>query len=248
MSTPECLPTPLPGLDAPALEGVASRRKFLKWSSTAGIALFAAACTERGSLLAPEDAALDRAEGGGYGRSEVVNLGRGDVAVLNYAYALEQLEAAFYTRVAHHSLGTAFTNRKEIAMLREIRAHEVTHREFLQSALGRNAIADLVFDFGAVDFESRESVLGTAATFEDLGVAAYNGAAPLIESTGYLEAAAKIVSVEARHASAIHHVLTHDGSAFAPSPFDGALAPQAVLQAAGAFIVTKIVANHLPSA
>ncbi|HWV65036.1 ferritin-like domain-containing protein [Chitinophaga sp.] len=28
-----------------------------------------------------------------------MSLGSGDVAVLNYAYALEQLEAAFYTQV-----------------------------------------------------------------------------------------------------------------------------------------------------
>jgi hypothetical protein len=42
----------------------------------------------------------------------------------------------------------------------------------------------------------------TAKTFEDLGVAAYNGAGKLIKNIDYLKAAGRIVSVEARHAAA----------------------------------------------
>ena len=34
---------------------------------------------------------------GGAAMAKAVDLGEGDVGILNYAYALEQLEAAFYT-------------------------------------------------------------------------------------------------------------------------------------------------------
>ena len=241
-STPERTPGPPAQLAEPS-----SRRTFLKWSGAAGLAVVAAACADQSSPLAPGEALEARAAGGGLGQSQVVNLGQGDIAVLNYAYALEQLEAAFYTMVVARSFG-AITDPTEREVLRDLRAHEITHREFFELVLGRKAIAELVFDFSSVDFGSRTSVLQTARTFEDLGVGAYNGAAQLLENTDYLLAAGKIVSVEARHASAIRHLLAHDGMAFAPSAFDPALPPSEVLAAADPFIVTKIIANNLPSA
>jgi hypothetical protein len=121
------------------------------------------------------------------------DLGEGDVGVLNYAYALEQLEAAFYTQVIEIPYeGIA---EEETAWLTDIRDHEVEHRDFLKGALAEGAIPDLEVDFSAVDFTSRESVLTTAQTFEDLGVAAYNGAGKLIENVDYLAEAGRIVSV-----------------------------------------------------
>ena len=50
-------------------------------------------------------------------------------------------------------------------------------------------------------------MLGTADVFENLGVAAYNGAGQLIKNVDYLAAAGSIVSVEARHAAAIRDLL-----------------------------------------
>lgn len=229
----------------PAPSAPADRREFLRWSGLS-LAAVAAACADDSPPL-PTDTASARSEGGGLGRSQVVNLGRGDTAVLNYAYALEQLEAAFYTMVVAGSFG-AITDGTERGVLRNLRAHEVVHREFFEAALGKKAIPDLVFDFSAVDFDDRSSVLQTARTFEDLGVAAYNGAAQLLESTELLNFAAKIVSVEARHASAIRHLLAQDGAAFAPDAFDPAFEPSQVLAAADPFIVTKIIANNLPTA
>ena len=99
--------------------------------------------------------------------------------------------------------------------LTDIRDHEVEHRDFLKKALGDKAIPDLEVDFSAVDFTSRDSVLGTAKMFEDLGVAAYNGAGKLIENADYLLAAGTIVSVEARHAAAIRDLLNLNSVAFA---------------------------------
>ena len=57
-----------------------------------------------------------------------VNLGSGDVGILNYAYALEQLEAAFYVQV----VATPYSGMSalETEYLTDIRNHEVGHREF----------------------------------------------------------------------------------------------------------------------
>ena len=56
-------------------------------------------------------------------------------------------------------------------------------------------------------------MLTTAKTFEDLGVAAYNGAGQLLKKEEYLLLAGKIVSVEARHATAIRYLIGMKGTA-----------------------------------
>ncbi|MBU1304629.1 MAG: ferritin-like domain-containing protein [Alphaproteobacteria bacterium] len=177
-------------------------------------------------------------------------LGDGDIGVLNYAYALEQLEAAFYIQVLKTPFSGMQVNDQRI--LTQIRDHEIAHRDFLKKALGRKAIGALEVNFSAVDFASRASVLGTAEVFENLGVAAYNGAGQLISNTDYLVAAGSIVSIEARHAAAISDLLKPfsaeavgrghvDGKGL-----DGALLPSKVLKAAGPFITTPVTAATLP--
>jgi hypothetical protein len=177
------------------------------------------------------------------------DLGEGDVGVLNYAYALEQLEAAFYTQV----LDTPYDGmtEEETSLLTDIRDHEVEHRDFLKSALGDDAIPNLEVDFSAVDFADRASVLGTAMVFEDLGVSAYNGAGKLIEDVAYLAEAGRIVSVEARHAAAIRDLLNPNSVSFAgddvvdENGLDVVNDPAAVLAAADPFITTEVTAMSL---
>ncbi|WP_207632960.1 ferritin-like domain-containing protein [Devosia aurantiaca] len=210
-----------------------SRRLLLKWTgANAGIAVAGAMLPNFGI-----SAAL------------AADLGEGDIGVLNYAYALEQLEAAFYTQV----IETPFEGitDEETDWLTDIRDHEVEHRDFLKEALGEGAIPDLEVDFSAVDFTSRDSVLATAQTFEDLGVAAYNGAGKLIENGDYLLAAGKIVSVEARHAAAIRDLVNMNSVAFAgddvvdENGLDVAKEPAEVLAAADPFITTEVTAEAL---
>ena len=169
-----------------------------------------------------------------------------DTGVLNYAYALEQLEAAFYATVlADDAFETTF-NDDEQQILRDLAAHEAIHRDFLAAALGDAAIPSLEVDFSSVDFADRGSVLRTARTFEDLGVGAYNGAGQYLESGDLLTIAGKIVSVEARHASVVSGLLA-DNAVAGPGVIDAnaldrALAPADVLAAAGPFIVNQISA------
>ena len=182
----------------------------------------------------------------------MVDLGTGDVGILNYAYALEQLEAAFYTQVMTTPYGGMSDAEKTI--LTDIRDHEIIHREFFKAAIpAASRIGDLTPNFSAVNFTDRASVLNTAKTFEDLGVSAYNGAGNLLKSADYLLLAGKIVSVEARHAATIRDLLNPKSADFAgddvvtpANGLDVVRKPAQVLPAAQPFVKNPITGANLP--
>jgi hypothetical protein len=130
----------------------------------------------------------------------------GDLAILNYTYALEQLEAAFYTQLIQTPYSGITAD--ETALFTSIRDHEIVHREFFKTALGDNAISELVIDFSTIDFTQKANVFAAAKVFADLGVRAYNGVGYLITTEVYLTIIGKIVSVEARHAALIGNMIT----------------------------------------
>ena len=217
---------------------VVNRRFFLRSAGVAAAtgAFVMSACTDKEKDVTPAD--------------QVVDLGSGDIGILNYAYALEQLEAAFYMQVIMTPY--AGMTAAETSILTDIRDHEIIHREFFKAALGASAIPGLAVNFSSIDFKSRASVLGTAKVFEDTGVAAYNGAGKLIKDGGYLLLAGKIVSVEARHAAIIRDLLNPNTIDFAgddvidSNGLDLAKSPSMILPAVAPFITTKISANNLP--
>lgn len=208
-----------------------SRRKFLNFAGASTGLVLLAACSKNDN--------------------NGVDLGSGDTGILNYAYALEQLEAAFYIQVVAKSFYTGAT-ANEKSLLTDIRDHEIAHRELFKAALGGSAIQALEVDFSSVNFADRASVLGTAKAFEDLGVSAYNGAGPLLTSAAFLTLAGKIVSVEARHAALIRDLISN-GSFVAADVVDmtngleKSRTPAQVLSIAGTYIKTQINASNLPS-
>jgi len=130
--------------------------------------------------------------------------------ILNYAYLLEQLEAAFYDKV----VATPPTDLQpgELAYLTDLRDHELIHREYLKYILGSSAYdaslaTPLVFNFSTFTLTTRAGVWAAARQLENLGVAAYNGAAKFVNDSAALVALAKIASVEARHAALVHEIL-----------------------------------------
>ena len=223
------------------LSSVVDRRSFLMSAGIAtSLGAFALSCSTADHPDIPA--------GGG-----TVDLGAGDVGVLNYAYALEQLEAAFYTQV----VATPYDGMSatELAILTDIRDHEIIHRDFFKTAITAAAPASVIpgleVDFSTIDFKSRASVLDHAKIFEDTGVAAYNGAGNLIKTPAYLVLAGKIVSVEARHASVIRDLLNPNSLDFAgddvvdANGFDKAIAPATILGAVQKYIKTKITGANV---
>lgn len=177
--------------------------------------------------------------------SNVFDLGKGDVGVLNYAYALEQLEADFYTKVVNNFYSGISSIEKEL--FTDLYHHEVIHRDFFKAAISgatSNALPTLEFQYPNVNFNDRNSVLATAKALEDTGVAAYNGAGKYITDPNYLIIAGKIVSVEARHASAIRNLINPGTTAFSgddiidANGLDLAKEPKDIVMAAGGFIKT----------
>ena len=179
---------------------------------------------------------------------QTINLGTGDIGILNFAFLLEQLEADFYSRVVTNSFFTGST-AEERQILTDLRDHEIIHREFFKAALGTNGIPQLpAFNFSLVDFNSRDSVLTNAQNMEDTGVAAYNGAGQALVSPDALTIAGKIVSVEGRHAAAIRDLRIPRNGYFAPHSEDFALDPLDVLSLVKPFIPANITidASGLP--
>ncbi len=209
-----------------------SRRNFLKLG---GVGLIVAGLTVAGC----------REDNYDFPVSDVFDLGTGDVGILNYAYALEQLEADFYTKVVNNFYSGISMEEKQL--FTDIYHHEVIHRDFFKAALTGvtpKVLPKLEFKYDGVDFNSRNSILATAKALEDTGVAAYNGAGKYITNLDYLVIAGKIVSVEARHAAAIRNIISPGSAAFSgddvidANGLDVAKEPKEIVAAAGGFFKT----------
>jgi rubrerythrin len=128
--------------------------------------------------------------------------GGGDVDILNFALTLEYLEAAFY----EEAVSKAKLSGKAKKLAQEIGDHEKQHVDALTGAIKKAGGKPVKAPAVKFPLKDEKSFLKLAQTFEDTGVSAYDGAAPMISSTEVLAAAGSIVQVEARHAAAIRQL------------------------------------------
>jgi hypothetical protein len=222
------------------LNAFTSRREFMRLMGLGGALVLLP------GMFACEDSSnTGGISGPGSGSPVTIDFAKGDVAVLQFAYVLEQLEADFYTQVVANFTGSTLTTAEQ-AILVDIRNHEVIHREFLKAALGADGSFTLTISQDT-NFKDRVAVLAAAKAFEDLGVAAYHGAAQYLTDVNNLLVAGKIVSVEARHAAAIRDLITPLTGDFAPTSFDNAFSATKIAFAVQPFIVDRLEFANAPS-
>ncbi|GAA6030257.1 hypothetical protein JCM8097_009013 [Rhodosporidiobolus ruineniae] len=160
-----------------------------------------------------------------------------DVEILNYALTLEFLERYVllvadvlkkFSAAAFKKAGYPATVR---ARFESLAKEEANHAAFLAGALGAAAVKDCSYVFG---LSSPKAAVATARLLENVGVAAYLGAAGDITTPAYLAAAASIVTVEARHASYLNEI---NGASGFPDAYDSSLNYAQVYSLAAPLIV-----------
>jgi hypothetical protein len=160
-----------------------------------------------------------------------------DLKILNYALTLEYLEAAFYKG----AVDSGAIKGDELAFATLVAAHEATHVKALKAtikSLHGKPVASPTFDFKGTNTD-KKTFIPTAFVLENTGVHAYLGQAGRLKSKALLAAAASIVTVEARHASAaaiLQGNSPYSGSASftAVGAFDTARSMKQILTAVGA--------------
>jgi rubrerythrin len=166
---------------------------------------------------------------GPYVRRALAMSGGGDVEILNFALTLEYLESTFYAE-AKRRAGASGELKALIELLAKDEQEHVEALAGTVKKLGGKPVAKPKFDF---PYSDTAGFLKLAQTFEDTGVSAYNGAAPMIKSKEVLTAAGSIVQVEARHAAAIR---LQNKEEPAPAGFDEPLGEKQVLKAVEPFL------------
>ena len=129
----------------------------------------------------------------------------GDADIFNFALTLEFLERDFYQM----ALDAGVLSGAALGVVTALRDHEAAHVDAITAALqgaGATPAPKPQFTFPQDAFSSQASILQLAATFEPVGVGAYLGAGPMIQSPDFLEAAGTIAGVEGDHVVAIKNL------------------------------------------
>jgi hypothetical protein len=127
-----------------------------------------------------------------------------DVEVLNLLLTVEYAQRAFYSQAVD---GGGLSGELR-SFAEQVRQHEQAHLSLVKGVLGAAAGKEPGYEFGEAT-RSADAFVDRAARLEDLAVAAYNGQAANVSPEAFA-AAARIVSVEARHAAWIRSIAGRD--------------------------------------
>ena len=218
-------------------ENGTDRRRFLQSAGVAGLGVVGAS-TLTGLESASASSAPRQAAQAPISDSAILNFALQleylEAEFYSYAAFGHGLASGLTHGSGHHGGTTGgravkFSTSAIAKYAREIAHDEVSHVKFLRSALGsaktsRPAInikgsftaaaraAGLIGAHQTFDpYANENNFMLAAFIFEDVGVTAYKGAAPLISNATYLEAAAGILAVEAYHAGIVRTVLYGKG-------------------------------------
>jgi hypothetical protein len=166
-----------------------------------------------------------------------------DADILQFALNLEYLEAEFYT-VAVTGLtlkqsgftvdfaqghggdtiggGKVALSGNVLTAAQAIMKDEQAHVRLLQGALGGRAVSKPSINLAAlgIGFNNTNEFLTLSRAFEDVGVSAYGGAAPLIKDSKILGTAARILATEAEHTGIIRELIAQSSPTFAVPAVD----------------------------
>ena len=185
-----------------AIDRDVSRRNFLKTAAWAGAALSAAGIGGFGVAVQRVNAQE---------AAYTTYQGLAPTDILSFAYLLELLEGTFYQTGL--DVGVFAGNDFATAQIAAIRDHEMAHADALAGALQSQGVAVPAtpsFTFPEGTFTNPTDFLNLAATFEPVGIGAYQGAAPTLIGTEFLAPAVSIHNAEGQHRVAINILLGVD--------------------------------------
>lgn len=151
-----------------------------------------------------------------------------DHEILMFGLLIERLQAAFYAAALRG--GQLTGEARQFAQV--VGAEEQAHVKYLSDALGPSAGKSPHFKFGDAATDPAKFI-ATAISLEEAGLGVYNGQAVNLTPTT-LAAAARIVSVEARHAAWARALAGKDP---APAAVDVPISVSQAKQAFQPFIV-----------
>ena len=178
----------------------------------------------------------------GIALSQAAAQGGGDLDILNYALTLEHFENALYRGLLQSGLLTG----QALDFAKTFGAHENTHAQALTktiSDLGGAPVQEQA-GYNWPKLSSENEVVALLAQVEDLGAAAYLGAAPMIQSPDLLTVAVRIHTNEAEHATAFRFLAGQDPI---PFPFPPAKSKQQVLDAVTPFLQAPGAPAQMPN-
>jgi hypothetical protein len=172
-----------------------------------------------------------------------------DVDILNYALTLEHLEAAYYNDFLNNysegevegSAVAQYFARPTLQystyqQIQDVRDHEEAHVDALTKTindLGGTPVEPANYEF---PYSSIEEFVAVADRLEAVGVSAYAGVAPMLDSEKVLSAALSIHSVEANHQTYFQLLNLQRP---APNAFNPTRSMDEVLGIANQFIVSE---------
>ena len=225
-----------------SLRSLTSRRDFLR-----AVAMGGAVVLSGGLLAGCEDSSnTGGLTGPGTGATLTLDFAKGDVALFQYLFLLEQLEADFYRRVVANFPSSDFKSADKL-VLTDIGNHESVHRDVIGALLGGDGAFRIAPLYESLTFRVRADTLAYAKDVEDLVLGACAGVAPYFADSSNLALVTRLASVEARHSAAIRDLISPLGSTFAPSVFELALTPTVVATAVQPSIEEKLAFASAPA-